>query len=356
MTWNRTARAAIGITLLAALAGCGAKETKQPATTAPHTALLGARDVATVGRADLANGVPVTGTLKPGVDVSLTAPYAEALQEVIVKEGQAVRRGQVLARFRTEAMGPVAAGADAQRRLAQSDYDRMQNLFKEGAVSQRDVDNAEATLRSAAAQWAQARKRLDDATVRAPMEGVVARRSVQSGDRVDSGDPLFRVVNTSSLEFEATVPTETIGRVKVGALVALTANGLGGAPLTGIVARINATADAATRQVRIYVAVPNRSGALVGDLFASGRVVLQRSTGVLALPAAGVHVGEDGHSFVWLVTNGRAEKRAITTGLADESQELVEITSGLKGGEMAIVGPVEGLVAGQPVQVARQES
>jgi multidrug efflux pump subunit AcrA (membrane-fusion protein) len=83
-------------------------------------------------------------------------------------------------------------------------------------------------------------------------------------------------------------------------------------------------------------------------------VVLQRAAGAIALPAAGVHEGENGGHFVWLVTNGRAEKRAVTTGLHDESTEMLQITGGLRGGETAIVGPVEGLVAGQPVQVAGQ--
>jgi membrane fusion protein (multidrug efflux system) len=217
----------------AALAGCGASAGKEAASRAPDVAVLAAGDLATVARADLASGVLVQGTLEPVLDVNLIAPYPEALEEVAVKEGQAVARGQVLARFRTESMAPAAAGTEAARRVAAADLARMQNLFREGAVSARDLDAAEARLRAAEAEAALAGKRLGEATVRAPFAGVVAKRFVQSGDRVGDGDPLFRVVNTDELELSASVPTETLAGVRPGAPVALTVSGLGGASIAG---------------------------------------------------------------------------------------------------------------------------
>mgnify|MGYP001563577838 CR=1 FL=1 len=338
--------------LAAMLSGCGGADAKKdPAARAPSAALLAARDVAKVARADLATGVPVSGTLQPAVDVNITAPFPEALEGVLVKEGQAVRQGQPLARFRTESLAPAATSADAQRRIAAAEHERMKNLFAEGAVSQRDVDNAEAALRSAEATAAFARKQLDEATVRAPFAGVIAHRAVQSGDRVADGDPLFRLVNTAELEFEATVPGEVVGRVRPGAPVTLAVSGLGDVRIEGRVARVNATADAATRQVKVYVVVPNRDGRLVGDLFATGRIEFQQVPRALALPAAGVRVAPDGRRFVWVVADGKAQQRAVTVGLRDEQQDLVEITGGLAEGDTAIVGPVEGLTAGQPVQI-----
>jgi RND family efflux transporter MFP subunit len=336
--------------VLAVLAGCGARGE----TAKSEAALLSPHDLSPVTRTDLATGLPVQGTLEPGVDVSVISPYPEMLDVVLVKEGQAVRKGEVLARFRVESIAPAAAGAEAQRRTAAADYARMKNLLAEGAVAPRDLESAEAGLRAAEAQAALARKHLDDATVRAPFDGVIAQRYVHSGDRVADGVKLFRLVNTAELEFAATVPTEALASVRTGAPVKLTVSGLEGEAITGRVARVNSTVDPATRQVKVYVAVPNHDHRLAGDLFASGRILLAEAKGVLAVPAAGVRSGQGG-SVVWVVAGGRAERRVVTTGIHDEVRDLVEVRSGLREGESALVSPVEDLTPGQAVQVAGAE-
>jgi len=335
--------------LLVLVAGCAAKQDRT--NDEPAVALLGPQDIAKVARVDLATGLPVTGTLKPAQDVNLTAPYPELIDAVLVKEGEAVRKGQPLARLRTESMAPAAASAEAQRRSAAADYERMQNLFKEGAVSQRDVESAEAQLRAAEAGAAFTDTRLKEATVRSPFDGVVAKRMVQGGDRLGDGDGMFRVVNTSELELEASVPGEAVGTVKVGAPVVLTVSGIEGVTIHGRVARVNATADPATRQVRLYVTVPNRDGRLVGDLFASGRVQLGHVSGVAAVPTAGIRTGLDGATYAWFIVGGRAERRPVTTGLRDEVRDLIQVVSGVKDGETIITGPIETLNQGQQVQV-----
>ena len=353
---NAPAAAALCVAAMALLAvplaGCGGPGARgDSASKEPDPAILSAGDLSAVSRADLATGVPVQGTLQPSVDVSIVTPYPELIEAVLVKEGQAVRRGQVLARLRAATAEPAAASAEAQRRVAAAEYERMRNLFQEGAVAQRDVDAAEAQLRAAEALAAVAAKRLDDASVTAPQDGVIATRFVQGGDRVGDGDRLFRLVNISELEFSATVPTDALEGVRPGAPVTLTVGGIGGGAVTGRVARVNATVDAATRQVRVYVNVPNRDRRLAGDMFASGRILLGTAKGVLAVPATALRREAGGPTFAWVVAGDRLERRPVTAGLRDEERELAEVKSGLREGERVIVSPIEGLAQGQAVRV-----
>lgn len=342
------------LAMMAGITGCGTGRGAATADKKEEAAVvLGPSDVAVVTVADLAEGVPVSGNLQPAKDVNLTAPAPDVVAEVLVKEGQPVRRGQVLARFRTQALGPAVASAEAQQRIAAVDHDRMKNLAAAGAVSQREVENAEAALTAADAALAQTRQRFEDATVRAPFDGVVAERHVQSGDRVGDGDPMFRVVNTSGLEFEATVTAENAARLEVGTPVALAVTGID-VGIEGRIARINTTADAATRQVRVYVAVPNRDHRLVGDLFASGRVVLHQARGALAVASSAVRaVGVDS-AVVWVIAGDKLERRPVVTGVRDESLDRVEIRAGLRAGEQVVASTIEGLEPGQTVQVAGQ--
>jgi RND family efflux transporter MFP subunit len=350
--------ALVGVALIGVLAARRG-ERAGAATRAPvdsaRTAVLGASDVARVARADLIAGVPVSGTLKPSLEVRIASPIAEVVEQVLVKEGAAVRQGEVLARFRTSAVGPAALSAEAQRHKANSDYERMQNLFKEGAVSAQDVENAEVVLRAAEATAAEAKKRLDEATVRAPVSGVISQRAVDSGNRVKDGDLLFVLVNTAELEFEATVPSEYIGNVRVGAPVVFAVTGVTDAGLGGRVSRVNATVDPATRQVKIYVTVPNRGARLVGGLFASGRIALRQVKGAVAVPQSALRSDPDGKAYVLLVEAGRIARRAVTPGTTDEQASLVEITAGLAGGELVVIGPASGLEVGQPVTIAGGE-
>jgi len=338
----------------AGIAGCGKGTAAEQPAGSVRIAVLGPDDVARAARRDLIAGVPVSGTLQPAVEVRIASPIPEVVEQVFVKEGQAVQRGQVLARFRTSAVEPAALSAEAQRRKAEADYQRMQNLYKEGAVSEQDVESAEVALRAAQANEAGARKRLDEATVRAPVSGSISKRAVDSGDRVKDGDLLFQLVDTRELEFEATVPSEYVSAVRIGAPVRLTVTGADSG-LTGRVARVNATVDEATRQVKVYLTVGNRGGRLVGGLFATGRIVLQDVKNAVAVPRAAVRTGADGKAYVLIVEGGKIARRDVTVGAADEQASLVEIKAGLQGGETVIVGPANGLEAGDPATIAGGE-
>ena len=346
-----------GLTLAAVtiLAACGGVEGAPGEGAAATPAIvLGPRDVAVTARADLVAGLPVSGTLAPAIDVRLTAPVSEVIATVLVREGQRVQRGQVLARFRTDIVRPAALSAEAQQRVAAADYERMQNLLKEGAVAERDVEVALAGLRAAEAAAAAAQQRLAEAVVRAPVTGVVTQRHVQGGDRVKDGDPLFQLVNIDELEFQASVPSEYAAQVRPGAPVALVLSGYPGG-VSGRVARVNATADPATRQLQVYVTVANRGGRLVGGLFASGRIVLREARGALALPQTGVRTDPDGDAYVLVIEGGKLARRDVTLGITDEVAGLVEIAGGIAEGAQVVVGPAEGLEPGQAVDVAGRE-
>ena len=350
--------AVVGVALVGVMAaryGERAGATTRSAADSTRTAVLGSSDVARATRADLASGVPVSGTLKPSLEVRIASPIPEVVEGVYVKEGQAVRQGEVLARFRTSAAEPAALSAEAQRRKAAADYERMRSLFKEGAVSQQEVEAAEVTLRGAEATEAEAKKKLDETTVRAPITGVISQRAVDAGNRVKDGDLLFQLVNTSELEFEATVPSEYVGAVHPGVPVALAVTGVSDAGLGGRVSRVNATVDEATRQVKVYVTVPNRGGRLVGGLFASGRIVLKQVKNAVAVPQAAVRTDPGGKTYVLIVEAGHIARRDVQIGATDEQASRVEIAAGLAGGELVIIGPANGLEPGLAVTIAGGE-
>jgi RND family efflux transporter MFP subunit len=252
------------------------------------------------------------------------------------------------------------ATAHAQVNVAVAESTRAVALFAEGAIARRDHDNAMVSLESARArlalaesQAASAQDRLEMATVRAPVTGIVSQRHAQAGDRVDFGKPVLTIVDNRTLQLEASVEARWLSGLRPGREVRLTlAQGGAGDTILGRIARINPVADPATRQVRVYVEVPNR-GNLVGGLFVSGRALLEQVQRAVAVPTAAVRLeGEERTPVVYLVSGGRVVRRPVVLGVEDPDQALVQVRSGVVPHDTVIVGQVDGLADGTRVEVA----
>jgi membrane fusion protein (multidrug efflux system) len=354
-----------------AAAGCGAKQADgagdAPAEATRDAATLNAADVAVARRATLRAGVPLSGALEPKVRITVGAPFAEQLVEMYVNEGDRVRRGQPLAKFKDQVLTAAAryAASDvaSQRmnvRVAEAESSRAVTLFAEGAIAQRDRDNALAALEASRArlslalsQAANAEDRLKSAVLTAPASGVVSKRYVQAGDRVDNGKPVFELVDTRVLQLAASVPTEWLPELRIGRPVSLKVAQMDSTVVSGRISRINPTADPATRQIQVYVDVPNPGEALVGGLFVSGRVLTREVADAIAVPRIAVrYEGDERTAYLYAVSGGKIARRRVALGIADDEQGLVQIATGAAAGDTVVIGPIEGLAEGTPVQVA----
>ncbi len=355
------------VALAAALStGCGGKGADAAQAEGATAITIGSADVAAAARADVQSGVPVSGPLEPKVNMTVGAPLAEQIVETFVEEGQRVAQGQPLVRFKDEVVraGANSARADVttqrmQVSIAVAESTRAENLLREGAIAPRDRDNALLGLNAARArlalsesQLANAEDRLATSTLRAPAAGVVSKRYAQAGDRVDMGKPVVDIVDTRVLQLTASVPVEYVGELRVGRTVTLRASQLDSTRLTGRISRINPTADEATRQVRVYVDIPNGAGRLVGGMFVSGRVLLRSAEGAVTVPRTALRVeGDAGTLVVYAIAGGKVQRRTVGVGVRDEEQGLVQITSGVQAGDLVVVGPVEGLADGVRAEI-----
>ncbi|HEY0970780.1 MAG TPA: efflux RND transporter periplasmic adaptor subunit, partial [Gemmatimonadales bacterium] len=230
-----------------------------------------------------------------------------------------------------------------------------------GAIAERDAESARrqldaalSQLASARAQLAAAQKQLSGTRVQAPFAGVVSERRVSVGDVVAPGAPLFTVVDPRSMRYEASVPAERLGEVRVGAPVHFAVSGYPGRTFVGRVTRVNPVADPSTRQVRLIVSVPNEGGRLVGGLFAEGRVDAERRVALVAPMAA---VDQRGVTpSVYRVRNGVVEQVPVEVLLRDEATERVALEGALAAGDTLLVGAAQGITPGTPVRISQPGS
>jgi RND family efflux transporter MFP subunit len=352
---------------VAACGGGAAAPAPADTTTSPPAVEIGGEDLVVVLRDEISIGPLISGELKAGREATVRAELGGSVLRTSVDEGQAVRQGAVLAQIEATTQGDMVASAESDVRSAEHALDvarrelqRTESLVKAGALAERDIDltrnavtAAQAQLDGARARLANARKGLSDATVRSPMTGIVSRRQVNTGDVVGPGTELYSIIDPSSMRLEASVSSVDLADIVIGAPVVFEVRGYPDQQFEGRIERISPTADSLTRQVPIFVSIPNKGGRLLAGLFAEGRVTKQaRQT--LVVPESAVNtVGPA--PWVAMVRGGKAERVNVQLGLRDPQTERVELVSGAAEGDQLLVGGAQGITPGTPVTIRREE-
>jgi membrane fusion protein, multidrug efflux system len=335
---------------LVVAAGCD-RGASQASSQPPPTAIP-AGELVTVSHGTVSSGPLIAGTLEASRGATIVAELGGTVQEVGPEIGAHVAAGTILVRIDPSALGNVARSAAAQvsaqrtqLATARRELERVRHLVDVNAIPRRELEDAEtrvatleAAVAGATAQRATAQEQLGRSMVRSPLDGVVARRSVNVGDVVAPGAPLYQVIDPSSLRLEAAVPSTRVEALTIGAPVEFEVRGYPDRTFAGRITRISPQADAATRQIPILVDVANPQGKLLAGLFAQGRLVIESATG-LVIPSAAVD-DSTGQPSVLRVRNNAIERVPVELGLRDPMTDRVLVARGLAAGDRVVARAV----------------
>jgi membrane fusion protein, multidrug efflux system len=336
--------------LIIALAACnqGAKQAPQTTNEAP-VIKLAPEDYIVVSRGELQTGPRISGTLQAANRAVVRAETQGSVVAIGPELGQLVKKGDLLARVEAKALGDVTTSArsgvtaaQAQYELAQREVQRTEALVKGGAIAQRELDRARSQLTAAQAGVTQAKAQLSssqsqlgDATVRAPIAGVVSRRAVSAGDVVSPGAELYEIIEPSTMRLDASVASDDLSLIAPGKQVDFEVRGYPGQKFAGTISRVAPAADPVTRQIQVLVDIPNPGGKLVAGLYAEGRVSVEKREGLI-VPLGAIDTSGDQPS-VLRVKNGVVERATVALGVRDERAEVVEVTNGLAVGDVLVL-------------------
>jgi RND family efflux transporter MFP subunit len=372
-TWftrRRAVGALVAVLVVGAIGGAvalrAAKKASEEhgAAAAPVALQFTPGDLTYVEARPLSRWLPVSGTLQPVRQAIVKAKVAGDLRQINVREGEAVRAGQVLARIDTtdlesKLVDRIGALESAKAQLALAEKTRAMNLrlLNDKFISQNAFDSSESSfnvargsVKSAEAQLQLARHAIKDAEVVAPLTGIVAKRHVQPGEKVAMEAPLVTVVDLTDLEVQALVPAVDVPELRIGMPVELAVDGFGERRFTGRVERINPSTEAGTRAILVYVALSNQDATLRAGMFATGRIALAASTPALTLPLAAVRT-EAGQNFVWVIDKGRLTRRIVLLGRRDEASGRVELRTALEANVPVLAAKFDNLRDGAPALV-----
>lgn len=392
----------LSLLLLLPLLGCSREQAANSAPTTKEQRI--AITVGPVEARDVMRRVEVVGTLEADEEVAVYAQISGAVERIIVDLGDRVKVGQPLlqineADFQLQVQKAEAILQQTRTRLGALDgrdvlsddqqpvvrqakanyddaalwYERMQNLYKEGAVSRNDVDTAMAKrdalkaaldnalgqvralrdqLREQQAALDLARRNLQYTVIRASIDGSIKERNVSVGQYIAGGSmqntKLLTLVRDNPLKLKASVPERFQGQIRPGQEVKVQVEAYPGREFNGSVKRIGPAVFTDTRTFPIEARVANHEGLLKPGSFGKARLQIRVDRGIpfVAEDAVYYYVGI---TKAFVVKDGVVEERQITVG--ERQDGLVEIVEGLKPGEQAATSRLSQLFGGAAVQV-----
>lgn len=319
-----------------------------------------------VAAAQYENKVPkliLNGSIEGQTSATISAKISGRIEQVMVQEGQQVKAGDPLVRLESvELANSVRTAEDAVAKarvnydLAVTDYNRYQQLFTAGAVSQQVLDSAaakvkmaEADLSSATAGQNSAQQQYGYGVITAPVDGVVASITATVGQVVSPGAALMTVQDINQVYAVVNIEQKDLGLVKIGQKADVTVDAYSDRTFGGTVDIINPEAGTANRMFRTKIKIDNTDSTLKAGMFAKVQLATGDAKQTLTVPQAAA-IQKQGLYYVFTLENNKAVRHQVEIG--DVSSDTIQINSGLQPGDQVIISNVSQLKDGDVVKIA----
>jgi RND family efflux transporter MFP subunit len=325
---------------------------------------LVASDIVTAKTITLSNGLPISGSVRAANNAVVKAKVAGELRGLVVREGDTVTAGQLLATIdtteflaRQNQAQKTADAAKAQVDIAQKNFDNNKSLVEQNFISKTALDTSLATLEGAKASYAAAvagvdvaKKSLDDTKVFAPIGGLISVRNTQPGERVGIDARIVEIVDLSRLELEAAIAPSDSVAVRVGQSALLNIEGASKAVRARVV-RVNPAATAGSRAVLVYLALESAAGLRQG-LFAQGTLATSK-VDALAVPMDAVRSDKPA-PYVQIVENKKVAHKTVMLGARGTAGGIDYVAvQGIENGAVVLQGNVGAVREGVSVTMAK---
>jgi membrane fusion protein (multidrug efflux system) len=299
----------------------------------------------------------VIGTVAATQGVVVSADLPGIVARINFESGKPVHAGDVLVELDTKQERAQLAAAEAQRDLARINFDRTQELVKQGVTARTEYDNTSAQQKATEAQVGEIRATIERKTIRAPFSGVLGIRQVNLGQYLAAGQAIVPLQSLNPIYVNFGVPQQTSAQLLGGRTLRITSDDLPGAGFTGRVTSVDSVISEATRNIQVQATLPNPQGKLRPGMFVQVQVALGASRQVIPLPASAINYAPYGDS-VFVVTDLTDPKGKTYRGARQQFVKVegsrgdqVAVVSGVNPGDEVVTSGVFKLRNGAAVQV-----
>jgi RND family efflux transporter MFP subunit len=311
-------------------------------------------------RQDMSRTLTLPANISPWYQATLYAKVPGYLKWIGYDKGDLVKQGHLLAVIDAPEVDQQYRQAEADYKIKQLTYHRLQAAWKENpdVIAKQDVDVAEATAEAAKHLRDNRRILLDYTKVYAPFSGVITARFADPGALIQSGErsatqaaPLYTIMDLETVRVYVSVPQEAAYLAKPGVPVFLDIKEIPGHEFRGAITRTTEALDPATRTLLVEIDMSNKDRFLQPGMYVSATLHLEIHPNALTLPPAAIASGNaDKSKAVFVVADGKVRRVPVKTGIDDGV--WVEISEGLTGNEDIVVVGKSGLTEGQAVKAS----
>lgn len=293
------------------------------------------------------------GSLQSNESVILRPEVSGRIATIGFKDGQVVRKGQMLIALDNALNAAEVAQMQAENDLALANLKRSEDLASRKFISSSAQDTAASNAQVADAKLKLAQARLSKMRILAPFDGVVGIRGVSLGDYVKDGTDLVNVEDVRILKVDFRLPERNLTQIKVGQGIEVVADALPGERFVGQIDAINPRVDANGRSLELRGRLENTAGKLRPGMFVRVRVIVGERTNALLVPEEAI-VPQGADFFVYKVVEGQARRVPVKIGVRRDA--LVEIIDGLTSGDQVVTAGMRLSRDGQPVRILQPDA
>ncbi len=312
------------------------------------------RDIARVKVAEVTTqssprAVRYIGVIEEKTTASLSFMTSGTLSMLSLREGQKVKKGQLIAKLNAPSINQAVIAARAKYEQAQDAFRRMDQVYKAGSLSDVKYVQIKTELQQAKAMYEMAENELQDTYLYAPFSGVVGQTFLSVGESVLPGVPVLTLLHTQDAMAKVSVPAQDILNIQIGDTADLAVNVLPNHPFEGTVAWSGIVSNALSHTYEVMIQIANTDGALLPGMLCDVTLYLDAEKSQIVVPNNAVTLDEHNRKFVWLVQDGKAVRQPVQVGeLTDMG---VSILDGLQQGDVYVIDGKQRLSVGLAVEI-----
>lgn len=294
--------------------------------------------------------INLPGSIEAWTTLSLLAKLNGTVEEILAREGQVVKQGDVLARIDDDDYRIAVQRAQAAYDLARTEFERDRAIYAKGVIPAAEYDANRTRMETARADLDNAELQLSRCTITAPMHGVVRKLDAKVGLQLAVGDPLAEILEIDRLKAVVGIPESEVAAVRGLATVDITVQALRNRTVAGTVHFLSASPETVARLFRLELAIDNPDGEILPGMFLRADVVKKTVPDAVVVPFYSV-ISRNNEQYVYVERDGVVDKRNVEIGIME--QWLVQVTSGLRPGDRLVVEGHRDVEDGQKIKVVR---
>ncbi len=304
----------------------------------------------TLSPTTITNRINLPGSIEPWTKLRLMSKLSGTVVAVLVKEGDHIKQGDILARIEATDYQIALTRSEAAYNLAKAEYKRDKTMYDKGVIATSALDTKKTRLQTAKADYENARLLLSRTTVTSPMDGVIRSLNAKVGLQLSIGAPIAEILEIDRLKGVVGIPESDVSAVRTLDSVDVTIQALNNKKVTAKKYFLSPSPENIARLYSLELEINNRDGEILAGMFIRADIIKEQADNILKIPFYSV-ISRNSEQYVYIEENGIAKKKDVTLGIMEKW--MVQVTSGLHNGDKVIIEGHRDVENGQKVKIVK---